>query len=155
MDKTALPLYWHNMSVSITNKSTFIKENKTGPGQQQRKKQSHHCGNCAHAMTSSANLVQRFRYILAMLKKPPYKAHHTWAISTPLSRKQANCSARPVKVPLTLKVPARGHTANNLHYIGILDIWFYENHFDRLVQERRNSSALAMELRLSYTKPSI
>ena len=30
-------------------------------------------------------------------------------------------------------------------------IWY----IDGLVQERRNSSALAMELRLSYTKPSI
>ena len=28
-------------------------------------------------------------------------------------------------------------------------------HIDGLVQERRNSSALAMELCLSYTKPSI
>ena len=30
-----------------------------------------------------------------------------------------------------------------------------EAHIDRLVQERRNSSALAMELRLSCTNPSI
>ena len=29
------------------------------------------------------------------------------------------------------------------------------NHFDGLVQERRNSIALAMELRLSCTNPSI
>ena len=29
------------------------------------------------------------------------------------------------------------------------------NHIDGLVQERRNSSALAMELRLSCTNPSI
>ena len=28
-------------------------------------------------------------------------------------------------------------------------------HIDRLVQERRNFSALAMELRLSWTNPSI
>ena len=30
-----------------------------------------------------------------------------------------------------------------------------DNHVDGLVQERRNSSALAMELHLSWTKPSI
>ena len=30
-----------------------------------------------------------------------------------------------------------------------------DEHFDGLVQERRNSSALAMELHLSCTKPSI
>ena len=30
-----------------------------------------------------------------------------------------------------------------------------QEHSDGLVQERRNSSALAMELRLSYTNPSI
>ena len=29
------------------------------------------------------------------------------------------------------------------------------DHIDGLVQERRNSSAVAMELRLSYTNPSI
>ena len=29
-----------------------------------------------------------------------------------------------------------------------------KGHLDGLVQERRNSSALAMELRLSYTNPS-
>ena len=32
---------------------------------------------------------------------------------------------------------------------------YLQDHIDRLVQERRNSSALAMELRLSCTKPSI
>ena len=31
---------------------------------------------------------------------------------------------------------------------------FYEFHIDGLVQERRNSSAFAMELRLSCTNPS-
>ena len=30
-----------------------------------------------------------------------------------------------------------------------------DKHIDGLVQERRNSSALLMELRLSYTNPSI
>ena len=33
--------------------------------------------------------------------------------------------------------------------------WFWQDHFDRLVQQRCNSSALAMELRLSCTDPSI
>ena len=38
-------------------------------------------------------------------------------------------------------------------YITLL--WLFNNHeIDGLVQERRNSSALAMELRLSYTNPS-
>ena len=32
---------------------------------------------------------------------------------------------------------------------------YLHHHFDGLVQERRNSSALAMKLRLSCTKPSI
>ena len=35
-------------------------------------------------------------------------------------------------------------------------LWFVVAwHMDGLVQERRNSSALAMELRLSYPNPSI
>ena len=43
--------------------------------------------------------------------------------------------------------------------IAIHGDWHYKLHslwvdFDGLVQERRNSSALAMELRLSCTKPS-
>ena len=33
--------------------------------------------------------------------------------------------------------------------------WFWIHYFDWLVQERRNSSALAMDLRLSCTNPSI
>ena len=33
--------------------------------------------------------------------------------------------------------------------------WYSKTHMDGLVQERRNSSALAMELRLSCTNPSI
>ena len=33
--------------------------------------------------------------------------------------------------------------------------WHWDDHIDGLVQERRNSSALAMELRLSCTNPSI
>ena len=32
---------------------------------------------------------------------------------------------------------------------------FTDANIDRLVQERRNSNALAMELRLSYTNPSM
>ena len=37
----------------------------------------------------------------------------------------------------------------------VTECWDLENmtYIDRLVQERRNSSALAMELRLSYTNP--
>ena len=34
-------------------------------------------------------------------------------------------------------------------------LYWNGSHFDGLVQERRNSSALAMELRLSCTNPSI
>ena len=37
-------------------------------------------------------------------------------------------------------------------YSLVVNCWWY---FDELVQERRNSSALAMELCLSYTNPSI
>ena len=36
-----------------------------------------------------------------------------------------------------------------------LDVPITYFHIDRLVQDRRNSSALVMELRLSSTKPSV
>ena len=41
-----------------------------------------------------------------------------------------------------------------VYILPVLVIWLW-NHFDGLVEERRNSSALAVELRLSCTNPSI
>ena len=38
-------------------------------------------------------------------------------------------------------------------YLSVTSQW--DNHIDGLVQERRNSSALAMELRFSYINPPI
>ena len=40
-------------------------------------------------------------------------------------------------------------------YPSVLLHWHWDNHIDWLMQERRNSSALAMALHLSCTKPSI
>ena len=53
-----------------------------------------------------------------------------------------------------------GHSADNevghvfLKFDMVIEYFEIINQIDGLVQERRNSSALAMELRLSYTKPS-
>ena len=44
---------------------------------------------------------------------------------------------------------------NSILYPSELLLWHQDNHIDVLVKERRNSSALAMELRLSCTNTSI
>ena len=51
----------------------------------------------------------------------------------------------------------RGNRGGNIP-VNVVYFMFYESHskhIDGLVQERRNSSALAMELRLACTNPSI
>ena len=41
------------------------------------------------------------------------------------------------------------------HYVNIISDFHFKQHVNGLVQERRNSSALAIELSLSCTNPSM
>ena len=56
-------------------------------------------------------------------------------------------NAHPVAAIITTAEVAASAAAAGLEYFNTV------RHIDGLVQERRNSSALAMELRLSCTKP--
>ena len=54
-----------------------------------------------------------------------------------------------------LALKLREHLFGNYPYAIIIKSFTQDNHIARLVQERRHSSVLAMELRLSCTKPLI
>ena len=82
------------------------------------------------------------------------KRFHVMTSSPKRHEQQENTKQQENTNTLSVKPEVWGASANRCKYALYIQLYQWDN-IDGLVQERRNSIANALELRLSYTNPSI